>query len=463
MLNGQAVKSKAMKRSLSKLYDTLKERLSPSQLILLGFLLLISIGTILLLLPISTASGERMSFINALFTATSAVCVTGLIVVDTSTYFSPFGKTVLIILIQFGGLGIMTLTTLFAVLLGRRITLRGRIIAQETLGYISRSDIIKLVISIIITTAILETIGAVVLFLRFLISYNFPLMKALVFGIFHSVSAFCNAGFSLFTTNFENFSSDSIINFSIIFLLFLGGLGFGALMDIYNLRSFRKYALQSKMVIAISLGLIVVGTSLILLMEYSNPATLGPKSFGDKLLSSLFQSMTPRTAGFNTVRINALNQASMFIIIMLMFVGASPGSTGGGIKTTTFGTLFFASLSAIRGKKDVEIFERRLPASNIWRALAVTSIALTVISFVTILLLISEKKPLIDIMFETVSAFGTVGLSTGLTPNLTSIGKFFLVVTMFIGRVGPFTFALALSLREKRTLFRYPIERVTIG
>jgi trk system potassium uptake protein TrkH len=401
--------------------------------------------------------------IDALFTATSAVCVTGLIVKDTATHWSLFGKTIIMLLIQVGGLGIMTMTTLFAVLLGRQITLRGRIVAQEALGGAPKSGIARLVLVITLTTLLIEAIGASILFLRFLFAYDFSFFSAAYHAVFHSISAFCNAGFSLYTTSLEQFHSDIFINSVIIILIVLGGLGFGVLIDLFNYRSRRRLSLQSKVVLRTSFALVLLGAVVIFFLERSNPLTLATMPFVNQVKAALFQSVTPRTAGFNTVEIRALHQTSIFLIIILMWIGASPGSTGGGIKTTTFSTLLAGVLAGVKGKSDIELMNRRLPINLVWKALAVAAISTLLIFVVTSTLLATEGMTLQDTLFEVVSAFGTVGLSTGITPKLTSIGRLLITLTMFVGRVGPFTLALALTEREKKLRLRYPEEAIIIG
>ncbi len=438
-------------------------RLSPPQILVLGFFLMVCVGTILLSLPYATASGRSTPFIDALFTATSAVCVTGLIVRDTATHWSLFGKTIILLLIQAGGLGIMTMTTLFALLLGRQITLRGRIIAQEALGGTSGAGIARLVLVIVLVTISIEALGGSILFLRLLFSYDYSWPNAIYFAVFHSISAFCNAGFSLYTTNLAQFQADGLINLIIMGLILIGGIGFGVIIDLYNYRTRRKLNLHSKIVLRTSIILILFGAAVLFLLERNNPFTLATMSFTNQIKAALFQSITPRTAGFNTVEINGLHQTSIFLIIILMWIGASPGSTGGGVKTTTLSALLAGVVAAVRGKPDVELFNRRLDLSLIWKALAIVTISLALIVTMTSLLLTTEGMPLQDTLFEVVSAFGTVGLSTGLTPKLTTVGRLLITFTMFAGRVGPFTLVLALAAREKKVRLRYPEEAIIIG
>jgi len=348
-------------------------------------------------------------------------------------------------------------------LLGRQITLRGRLVAEEALGRMSSSGIVKLVLTIAATTVLIEAAGAVLLFLRFFFSYEYSWYRAIYHAIFHSVSAFCNAGFSLYTTSLSQFHSDSLINLTIMSLIVIGGLGFGVLIDLYNYRRNKKISLQSKIILRTSFLLIIIGAIILFLLERDNASTIAAMPFLDQIKAVLFQSITPRTAGFNTVETNALHQTSILLMMVLMYIGASPGSTGGGIKTTTFSTLLAGVAAAVRGKPDAEMFGRRLPVSLVWKALAVATISLALIISVTLVLQTTEGMRLQDVLFEVISAFGTVGLSTGVTSELSSVGRLLITFTMFTGRVGPFTLALALTAREKKALLRYPQEGIIIG
>ncbi|PRX25285.1 trk system potassium uptake protein TrkH [Orenia metallireducens] len=435
--------------------------LTPARFLTMGYLIVISIGAFLLSLPMATVNGQGLNLVDALFTATSATAVTGLIVVDTATYLTRFGQSVVLLLIQIGGFGFMTTSTLFALLLGRKITFRERIIIREELNHFSLSGVIKLARYVIVLTLAIELSGALLLFFKF--KNNLPLSQAIFFSVFHAISAFCNAGFALFSNSLENFIGDYYINFVITTLFILGGLGFAVIADLYQKRRFKALSLNSKLVLVTTLILILIGTIGIFLLELSNPDTFGELTLKDELISAYFQGVTPRTAGFNTIPIGKLTQGSLFLIIILMFIGASPGSTGGGLKTTTIGVLIVATYSLIIGKQDVELFKRRLSQITVYKALAVTIVSLLVIIMATLTLSITERFDFIHVFFETVSAYATVGLSTGITGDLSTIGRVLITIIMFTGRVGPLTLAMALGEREKNNKIRYPEEKILIG
>ncbi|MBM7625010.1 trk system potassium uptake protein TrkH [Sporohalobacter salinus] len=435
--------------------------LSPAQFLALGYIIVITVGALLLSLPIATVNGEGLDLINSIFTATSATAVTGLIVVNTGTYFTIFGQSVILLLIQIGGLGFMTTSTLFALILGKKINLKKRIIIQEDLNYFNLSGLIRLVQYVTILTLGIELMGAVLLFAHLLPEY--PAGKAAFFSIFHAVSAFCNAGFDIFGNSLANFTNDIYINLVITTLFIIGGIGFAVIADVYRKRQFIDYSLNTKLVLVITLILIILGTSVIFILEFSNPATLKGLSFKGKLLAAYFQGVTPRTAGFNTIPTGQLRNASLFFITILMFIGASPGSTGGGLKTTTIGALLAVVYNLVKGNEDIELFKRRLSQGIIYKALAVAIISLAWIALVITILTITEEAEFLSILFETVSAYGTVGLSTGITGDLSQIGRIIISLTMFLGRVGPLTLAAAIGERAKRGQIRYPEEKLLIG
>ncbi|MCM3766353.1 TrkH family potassium uptake protein [Neobacillus niacini] len=441
-----------------------KFKLDPPKILVLGFATLILIGAILLTMPISTVDGQGLSFLNALFTATSATCVTGLVVVDTGTTFTMFGQWVILSLIQIGGLGFMTIATLFALLLGKKISLKERILLQESLNNLSMDGIVRLAKRILIFTAVIEILGAMLLAIRF--SFDMPLKKAIYYGIFHSISNFNNAGFDLMGEfrSLTGYVEDPTISLTVCALITLGGIGFIVMNELFEYRKTKRLSLHTKVVLVSSSILVAVGTILILLLEFSNDKTLQPLSFTGKILASLFQSITPRTAGANTLNIPDLTQSTLLLIIFLMFIGASPGSTGSGIKTTTFTTLIGAVWSQIRGKEDVILFRQRIEYETIYKALTVTVSALFLVLTVTMFLTITEPgKDFLMILFEATSAFGTVGLSMGLTPELSPIGRCIIIFTMFAGRVGPLTIAFAVTMRRKPDAFRYPKGKIMIG
>ncbi|AZR74894.1 Trk family potassium uptake protein [Anoxybacter fermentans] len=433
--------------------------LSPAQILSAGYLIVIFFGTVLLMLPFATVDGQGLDLIDALFTATSATCVTGLVVVTTGTTFTVFGQLVIMLLIQIGGLGIMTMSTAFALIMGRKITLRQRLIIQEDLNQLGISGLLRLIQYILAFTFTIEGLGALLFFIR--LARKYPLKKAIFYSIFHSVSAFNNAGFDLFGNSLESFVGDPLIILTAIILIVLGGLGFTVLVELFDKR--KLHSLHAKMVIVTTVILLLVGFIVIFALEYSNSNTMANLSLGEKIMASFFLSVTPRTAGFNTVPTGALRESTLFFIMILMFIGASPGSTGGGIKTTTIGTIVFTLWTTVRGKKDVEIFKRRLDEGIIFKSLTILMLSLLLVLVVTLILSVTEESSLVEILFETVSAFGTVGLSTGITPTLSKIGRMLIIITMFTGRVGPLTLAVAMSESKKKPQFHYPKEKIMVG
>ncbi len=438
--------------------------LDPPKILVLGFALIITLGAFLLTLPIATVDRQGLTWINAFFTSTSATCVTGLVVVDTGTTFTMFGQLVILSLIQVGGLGFMTFSTLFAILLGKRISLKERLLLQESLNNLTVEGIVRLAKRILFFTLTFELIGAMLLAIRF--AFDMPISKAFYYGFFHSVSNFNNAGFDLMGEfrSLTGYVDDPLITLVVCVLITVGGIGFIVINEIYEYRRPNHLSLHTKVVLTSSAILILIGAVLIFLLEFNNPKTLQPLSESGKFLASLFQSITPRTAGSNTLNIPDLTQTTLFLVIILMFIGASPGSTGGGIKTTTFVTLLGAVWSQIKGKDDVNFFKKRIEYEVIYKALTVTLGGLFLVMFVTMLLTITEPgKEFLMILFEAVSAFGTVGLSMGLTPELSPFGKMIIMFTMFAGRVGPLTIAYAITLRRKPDPFRYAKGKLIIG
>ena len=446
----------------SNLLDLSEWKLTPYQILVLGFAGLILLGALLLMTPQASATGQSLSFINALFTATSATCVTGLVVVDTGTYFSLFGQMVIIGLIQAGGLGIMTMATLMALVMRRKIQLRERLIMQEALNQMTVSGVVRLTQYIIVVTVGIEFIGGSILALRW---YPELGTQGIYFGYWHAVSSFCNAGFDLFGNfnSLTNYVNDITVNLTISTLIILGGIGFTVMFDVWHNHRWCKFSMHTKLVLTTTAVLLVFGTIVILLLEMNNPNTIGSLSWSGKLLGSYFQSVSTRTAGYNTVDIGSLQDATIFFMVILMFIGASPSSTGGGVKTTTIGVLIAAVWALISGKHDVEIFKRRISQQLIYKAFAIFFIAATLVIFVTMMMSITENASFLRIMFEVVSAFGTVGLTTGITTSLTDCGKMWIIITMFAGRVGPVTVALALALRTRKGMIQYPEGKINIG
>lgn len=445
-------------------------KLNPAQVLVLGFAGLILIGATLLNLPVASNSGKSIGFIDALFTSASAVCVTGLVVVNTAVHWTVFGKMVILLLIQIGGLGFMTMATLIALILGKRITLKNRLIIQEEMNAFSLSGLVKLVRYVIISTLLIEGIGAILLSTRFIPKYG--TLKGIAFSIFHSISAFCNAGFDLTGYSMEPFVGDFVVNIVVGLLVIIGGLGYTVYIDMTSNRGFKRFSLHTKLVLVISGVLLLFGFLFVFIVEYSNPNTLGNLSFGGKILAAWFQSIVPRTAGFNSISMASVTDATAFLIIIYMFIGGSPSSTAGGIKTTTAGALIISMISVIKGKNDVEIYKKRIPYDLINRALAVVGIGLFIVITVTMLLTITEVNisikenfTFLDYLFESTSAFGTVGLSTGVTPSLSVLGRIIITFTMFIGRVGPLTLAFAFAKRQRKNVgnYRYPEERILVG
>ena len=453
--------------------DQKKPSFHPSGTILLSFLGAIFIGWILLSLP-QASTKSPLSLTDSLFTATSATCVTGLIVVDTGSRFTTFGQVVILALIQLGGLGIMTFSSFFLIVMGRGLSIKHRLVIQQSLSQVPHKDMFRLVKYVLRFTLVTETIGALLLYSKFVHIYS-P-AKAAYYAIFHAVSAFCNAGFSLYKTSFVAYQGDVMINAVMTALIILGGLGFFALADVKLLgrltgsRTARKLSLHTKTVFTVTGVLIVVGTLLVLALEWQN--RLVGKPIAVKLLTSFFQSVTARTAGFNTLSTGELTNPTLFLLIMLMFIGASPGSTGGGIKTSTFGILVALMVARLKGRRNVELFHRTIPLAIVATAISVTAMALITIAVITMALSVTEggmvhsqlgRGRFLEFLFETTSAFGTVGLSTGVTPNLSHLGKILISITVFVGRVGPLTLALAVGQRVGQRRFEYPEENVMVG
>lgn len=452
----------------SKLSRFMSQR-SPTEILIAGFALVILVGAVLLTLPIATQSGVSASFVNALFTSTSSVCVTGLVVVDTGTYWSVFGKVVIICLIQVGGLGFMSFATMFFVLAGKKITIKDRLLIQSSINMDSLSGIVKFAKYIFYSAFIIEAIGALLLGLVFVPEFGF--LKGIGFSIFHSISSFCNAGFDLMGNyaSLTKYVDNFIVNFVICLLIILGGLGFAVTSDLIFVRKFRKMSMHSKFVLVTTGILLIVGFVFFFIFEFNNPKTMGNLPLHGKFLASMFQSVTPRTAGSNTVDIAGLTAPSIFLTMILMFVGASPGSTGGGVKTTTMGIIIMTVGSVLRGKKDVVAFKRTISGSLIRRSISILIIASGLIIIMIFILLCTEPGASFEaVIFEVLSAFGTVGLSMGLTPNLTIEGKLAISLTMFIGRLGPLTIAYAISQSEKHSkenigTFKLPEGNIMIG
>ena len=436
-------------------------KLNPPRVLALGFASLILIGGILLNLPMATQSGESIGFINALFTAASCICVTGLSVVNTQEFWSLSGHIIILILIQIGGLGFMTMTTIGALLIGKRIRLKERLVIKEQLNQETMTGLVKLTKYVILSTFAIEGLGALALSTRFIPIYGG--VKGIWYSIFHSISAFCNAGFDLTGDSIAPFVGDPIINLTLGGLIILGGLGFSVYIDISRQKSFKKLHLHSKLVLTITGILLIVGMLGFLVIEFNNPMTLQRLSFSEKITASFFQSVAPRTAGFYSVNTAGLYDTTTFFMIILMFIGGSPGSTGGGIKTTTFGALMLATISVIKGEKDVVAYKKSISSDIINRSLAIATIGITLIIVVSFILTVTEKAAFLDLLFETTSAFATVGLTRGVTPDLTTIGKIIITLTMYAGRVGPLTMAFAFAKESKHKGYKYSEGNIMVG
>lgn len=438
--------------------------------ICVGFLTLIGVGTLLLMLPWSVASGEWNSPLVALFTATSAVCVTGLIVVDTGSYFSPFGQGIVLILIQLGGLGYMSATTLLLLLVGRRLGLKDRLAIQQAMETSELANVNALLISIISMTLIFELTGAFCLFFTF--SKQFGSGQALWLSLFHSISAFNNAGFSLFSDSLVQYAENAWPIAVISALIILGGIGYQVIMeafmwlrDRFQQRKGRSvFSLHFKIVTSTTVFLLLLGTVAFLFIEFDNPNTLADRSFGAKVLLAAFQSVVMRTAGFNSIDIGSMETSALFMAIALMFVGASPGSTGGGIKTTTLRILLICTRAALRGKEEVNCYQRQIPVARVLKAMSVVvASAMSVVIITTCISVTDADQSFISILFEAVSAFATVGLSTGITADLSTLGQLFIIVTMYIGRVGVLILMGALLGDPSPSAIHYPEEDLLTG
>lgn len=438
-------------------------KLHPAHILILGFMGLILLGTFLFMIPAATKDRHSLSLIDALFEATSAVCVTGLAVVDTGTTFTLFGQIVLLVLIQVGGWGFMTSGILMFIMLGKKIGIKQRLLLQESLNTFTVQGVISLVQRVIIITLIVEAIGAVVLSIRW--AQEMSIGKAIYYGIFHSISAFNNAGFGLEADSLSKWVGDPTVNIVITSLFILGGIGFFVVLDVFQKKNLRRVSLHTKIVIFFTLLINVVSTLIIFGLEYNNPATLGSLGTADKWWAAYFQGVVPRTAGFNTIDISQMTLSSLVYMMGLMFIGASSGSTGGGIKVTTFALLLLALWSVITNKEDINVFKRRVPTSLVFRALSIAVSGVLFIFVIFFLLTITEKGAAMSmIAFETVSAFGTVGISAGLTMELSPLGRILITIMMFIGRVGPLTMAFALAIHSnKKANIRYPEEKILIG
>lgn len=441
------------------------DNLSSSRKMILGFLSSTIIGTFVLMLPFSLQEGETLNFLQSIFTITSAICVTGLSVVDVSKVFTPAGQMVILVFIQLGGLGVMTFSSLIFVMAGKKMTYEERVVLKDERNADDSEEISSFLKKIVCTVIFIESVGAILLTYTFMNELKFAFPKALFYGVFHSISAFCNAGFSLFSNGLEGFAQSIVLNLTISYLIILGGIGFAVITSFVTVirKDINRFNLTSKLAILISIILTFGGTLLFLIMEYNNPSSIGELGFIEKIIASFFQSVTTRTAGFNTVPLANLESGTIFLFLILMFIGASPGSAGGGIKTTTIGVIAFYVIGVVKGRKQTELFNRRIGWEIINRAVSVLFLAILYISIVTMIILTIESFDFEKVIFEVISAFATVGLTLGITPDLHWFSKVLLIITMFVGRLGPLTFALAIGESKKKEEYEYPKENILVG
>jgi trk system potassium uptake protein TrkH len=447
---------------------SLRKNFNPSKTLIQLFVIVIIVGTLALKLPGTTI--KPISFIDALFTATSAVCVTGLTVQETGTYFTIYGQIIILLLIQLGALGYMSLASLLVILLRRGMNIKGRLLVQQQMTETKSIKLSRYVLKVAALTFFLEFLGAIILGWRMkgILGDN---LKSIYFGIFHSISAFCNAGFDLFTggVSLIPLRNDYLSVLSIAFLIIIGGIGYFVINDIvelvksFNNKKRHRISVHTKIVLSTTIVLLLLGTVVFFISEYSNPGTLKGMSFTQKWLMAFFQAVTPRTAGFNMVNTSGLINFSIIFTMVFMFIGASPGGTGGGIKTTTFAVLVANIKSIIQEEPDVFIYKRRITEETIRKTIALFTMGIFLIVLVTLIISAVEKFTIKRILFEVISAFGTVGLSTGITGQLNSVSKVMITLTMFLGRVGPLTVGMALLKKVKKISYRYPEQKVAVG
>jgi len=435
----------------------------PAQATALAFAVAILVGAVLLALPVSRSGEGSAPFLTALFTSTSAVCVTGLVTVDTGTYWSTFGEVVILALIQIGGFGIMTLASLLGLLVARRMGLRSRITAAAETKSLGIGEIRSVLVGVARITVLFETVVAVILTARFSAGYDEPLGRAAYLGVFHAISAFNNAGFGLYADSLMGFVNDPIICLPVAIAVIFGGLGFPAVLELRRHLTPRVWSIHTKLTVGTTLLLLVAGTAYTLVGEWGNADTLAPLSLSEKLHASFFHSTMTRTAGFNSLDISAMNESTLFGTVTLMFIGGGSAGTAGGIKVTTFIVLFFVILAEVRGDKDTNAFDRRIDPRAQRQALTVALLGVGAVVGGTLALMQTHSFSLGPALFEATSAFGTVGLSTGITPDLSAVGQVVVVALMFLGRLGPITLVSALALRQRQQRYRLPEGRPIIG
>lgn len=449
-----------------KIFETIdKIKKNPYLVFLYGFATIILIGTILLSLPIASNDGKSVGIINALFTATSASCVTGLVVVNTAYHWTVLGKVVIIMLIQIGGLGVMTMTALISFFIGKKISLKTRLLIMEERNVDELQGVVRLTKNILLYTFGVELVGAILF--SFVFIKDFGVAKGIAYSIFHAISSFCNAGFDLIGNSMINYVDNPIVTLAVCGLIVIGGIGYFVFWDMYASKRFKMLTLHSKLVLIITGILLIGGTILMFLLEGDNPGTMGNLDMSGKINASIFQAVNPRTAGYNSVPLENLRMSTVAISVVLMFIGGSPASTAGGIKTTTFVVLIISFYNLVRGKEDVEIFGRRILPETTIRASAILILSIMIITVCSIILSVTEENigyDFLEIVYETVSAFSTVGLTRGITPSLSNTGKLILSMMMYIGRVGPLTVAYAFLKKHKNIgNYTYPEGKVIIG
>ena len=439
----------------------IRKRLSSSQIIIFGFMAVILVGTVLLMIPLSTQDGNGANFADALFTATSAVCVTGLVVQDTATYWSGFGQAFIILLIQIGGMGVVTVAIAISILSGKQISLKQRSTMQEAISAHKVGGIVRLTGFIIKMTIIFELLGALIMAPTFCKEFGY--VKGIWYAIFHSISAFCNAGFDLMGvktpySSFTYFANSPIINFTIMALIIIGGIGFMTWEDIKrNAFNIKKYRMQSKVILMTTVILIILPSIYFYIFEFGN------QSISERILISLFQSITPRTAGFNTIDLTQISEVGILLMIVLMLIGGSPGSTAGGMKTTTLAVMLSTSISVFRRREHTHFFGRRINEDTVRSASTILVLYVVLFLISGCMMSCIEDLPLICCLFETASAIGTVGLSLGITTELGLLSKIILILLMYIGRVGSLTLIFSAISRNRGNTARFPEEKLTVG
>jgi trk system potassium uptake protein TrkH len=449
-------------------------RFSTTRMIAFGFLCAIVLGSLLLMLPIASKTGEVTSLVDAFFTATTSICVTGLTTVVTAEHWSMFGQIIILLLIQFGGLGVVTFTTTIFLILGKRIKLSDRLVIQDAYNIDTLSGIVRLTKRIIKAALIVEGLGAGFYACQFI--PEFGLLRGIWYSVFHAVSAFCNAGIDLIGADgFVPYRDNIVINITTMALIILGGLGFPVWWDVVNLvkRSikkefrlrtfFRRLSLHSKIVLTFTLILIVCGAAFTMLMEYNNPNTLGGMHFGNKVMASTFQSITTRTAGFATIPQQYFQPSTSIIYILCMFIGGSPSGTAGGVKTVTMAVILISTVSIVKGKKHIEVFRRSISEQYLRKGLAVIVVSFSVLFVMTVTLAAVQGSDFLDTLYETTSALATVGLSRNFTGSLTTIGKIIIMITMYLGRIGPITMMLAFNVKKHGGEKSLPEGKILVG